>query len=116
MEGLKVRITAKGPDEETVAAMLDDEDRQVREIIGPIVFGIDDQTMESVILDLCVAQNLTLATAESLTGGLIAQRLTSTPGSSRAFRGGVITYATDVKTAVLGAPEGPSISEEMVEQ
>jgi len=115
MEGLKVRITAKGEDESTVLGMLDDEEARVRSIIGPIVFGLDDQTMESVVLDLCAEQGLTLATAESLTGGLIAQRLTSTPGSSRAFRGGVITYATDVKTAVLGAPEGPSVSEEMAE-
>ena len=46
---------------------------------------------------------------------LIAQRLTSTPGSSRAFRGGVITYATEVKSSVLGVPDGPSVSEEMVE-
>lgn len=115
MEGLKVRITAKGPNEASVAALIDDEESRVRSIIGPIVFGVDDQTMESVVLDLCAEQGLTLGTAESLTGGLIAQRLTSTPGSSRAFRGGVITYATDVKTAILNTPEGPSVSEEMVE-
>ena len=115
MEGLKVRITAKGPDEATVLGMLADQETRVRDIIGPIVFGLDDQTMESVVLELCAEQGLTLATAESLTGGLIAQRLTSTPGSSRAFRGGVITYATEVKSAVLGAPPGPSVSEEMVE-
>jgi len=115
IEGLKVRITAKGVDEESVALLLDEQEARVRDIIGPIVFGLDDQTMESVVLDLCAEQGLTLGTAESLTGGLIAQRLTSTPGSSKAFRGGVITYATDVKTAVLGAPEGPSVSEEMVE-
>lgn len=115
MEGLKVRITAKGPDEDSVKALLDDEERRVRDIIGPIVFGVDDQTMESVVLNLCAEQGLTLGTAESLTGGLIAQRLTSTPGSSRAFRGGVITYATEVKSSVLGVPDGPSVSEEMVE-
>jgi len=115
MEGLKVRITAKGQDEAAVQEMLADEEARVREIIGPIVFGLDDQTMESVVLDLCAEQGLTLGTAESLTGGLIAQRLTSTPGSSRAFRGGVITYATEVKSAVLGVPDGPSVSEEMVE-
>lgn len=115
MEGLKVRMTAKGPDAQSVDEMLDEEDARVREIIGPIVFGVDEQTMESVVLDLCTEQGLTLGTAESLTGGLIAQRLTATPGSSSAFRGGVITYATDVKTSLLGAPEGPSVSEEMVE-
>ena len=115
MEGLKVRLTAKGTDEADVEALLDAEDARVREIIGPIVFGVDDENMEAVVLRLCKEQGLTLATAESITGGLIAQRLTAVPGSSAAFRGGVISYATDVKTAVLGAPEGPSVSEEMVE-
>jgi nicotinamide-nucleotide amidase len=115
IEGLKLRITAKGPDEDVVSAQLDEEEARVREIIGPIVFGVDDQTMESVILSLCVEQGLTLGTAESLTGGLIAQRLTATPGSSAAFRGGVITYATDVKTSLLHVPAGPSVSEETVE-
>lgn len=115
MEGLKVRITAKGTDEESVTALLDDEESRVRDIIGPIVFGLDDQNMESVVLDLCAERGLTLATAESLTGGLIAQRLTAVSGSSKAFRGGVITYATDVKAALLNAPNGPSVSEEMVE-
>lgn len=115
MEGLKVRITAKGADEGAVQSLLDEEDARVRSIIGPIVFGVDEQNMESVVLELCVQQGLSLATAESLTGGLIAQRLTATPGSSAAFRGGVITYATEVKTSLLGAPPGPSVSEEMVE-
>lgn len=115
IEGLKVRITAKAPDEAAVNAMLDEQDRRVRDIIGPIVFAVDDETMESVILDMCTEQGLTIGTAESLTGGLIAQRLTATPGSSSAFRGGVITYATDVKRSLLNAPDGPSVSEEMVE-
>ncbi len=115
IEGLKVRITAKAPDEAAVNAMLDEQDRRVRNIIGPIVFAVDDETMESVILDMCTEQGLTIGTAESLTGGLIAQRLTATPGSSSAFRGGVITYATDVKRSLLNAPDGPSVSEEMVE-
>ncbi len=115
MEGLKVRITAKGSNEAAVADLLDEQEARVRQIIGPIVFGVDDQTMESVVLDLCVEQGLTIGTAESLTGGLIAQRLTSTPGASRAFRGGAITYATDTKTTMLNAPEGPSVSEEMAE-
>lgn len=115
MEGLKVRITAKGPDEATVSTMLAQEEARVRDIIGPIVFGVDDQNMESVVLDLCAERGLTIATAESLTGGLIAQRLTAVPGSSKAFRGGVITYATEVKTTLLNAPAGPSVSEEMVE-
>ncbi|HAQ23481.1 MAG TPA: damage-inducible protein CinA, partial [Acidimicrobiaceae bacterium] len=88
---------------------------RVRAIAGPIVFGIDDQTMESVVLDLLVGQNLTLATAESLTGGMVGSRLTDVPGSSRAFLGSVVAYDTAVKREVLGVPdEAPAVSEEAV--
>ena len=115
IEGLKVRITARGGSEESVRAKLDAEEARVRSIIGPIVFGLDDDNMEAVVLRLCREQGLTLGTAESMTGGLIAQRLTAVPGSSAVFRGGVVSYATDVKARLLDAPEGPSVSEEMVE-
>lgn len=112
IEGLKVRITAKGSDEASVNALLDAEEARVRDLIGPIVFGIDDQNMEAVVLDLCRRQGLTIGTAESITGGLIAERLTAVPGSSAAYRGSVISYATDLKSTLLHAPEGPSVSEE----
>ena len=114
MEGLKVRITAKGADEDEVAAVLADEEERVREIVGPIVFGVDDQNMESVVLDELVAQGLTLATAESLTGGMIGTRLTDVPGASRAFRGAIVAYDGDVKRGLLGVPEGPVVSEAAV--
>ncbi|MDG1988493.1 MAG: CinA family nicotinamide mononucleotide deamidase-related protein, partial [Acidimicrobiales bacterium] len=84
MEGLKVRLTAKAATDAEVDALLADGEARVRAIAGPIVFGVDDQTMESVVLDLLVAQGLRLATAESLTGGMIGTRLTEVPGSSRA--------------------------------
>jgi len=114
MEGLKVRITAKAATSVEVEAILDDEEARVRGVIGPIVFGMDGANMESVVLDELVAQGLTLATAESLTGGLIGSRLTDVPGSSRAFRGSVVAYAGDIKRELLGVPEGPVVSEEAV--
>ena len=114
MEGLKVRITAKAPTHAEVEEVLDDEEARVRSVIGPIVFGMDGANMESVVLDELVAQGLTLATAESLTGGLIGSRLTDVPGSSRAFRGSVVAYAGDVKRELLGVPEGPVVGEEAV--
>jgi len=67
MEGLKVRLTAKAATDAEVDALLADGEARVRAIAGPIVFGVDDQTMESVVLDLLVAQGLRLATAESPT-------------------------------------------------
>lgn len=115
IEGLKVRITASGADEASVLAKLDDEEQRVREIIGPIVFGLDDENMEAVVLRLCREQGLTLGTAESLTGGLIAQRLTEIPGASTVFRGSIVSYANDLKGTLLNAPDGPSVSEETAE-
>ena len=58
------------------------------------------------LLERCATTHRTLATAESLTGGMLGARITDVPGSSRAYRGGVVSYATDVKVAVLGVPEG----------
>ncbi|HJP25390.1 MAG TPA: competence/damage-inducible protein A, partial [Acidimicrobiales bacterium] len=114
MEGLKVRLTAKAATDAEVDALLADGEARVRAIAGPIVFGVDDQTMESVVLDLLVAQGLRLATAESLTGGMIGTRLTEVPGSSRAFMGSIVAYDGEVKRSLLGVPEGPVVSEETV--
>ena len=114
MEGLKVRLTAKAPSEATVDEILANEEQIVRGIIGDIVFGIDDETMESAVLDALRQRGWTLALAESLTGGLIGSRLTAVPGASDVFRGGLVSYASDVKFDLLEVPEGPVVSEEAV--
>ncbi len=110
IEGIKVRITVKADDEEAAAETLAAEEKIVRDIIGDIVFGVDDEGMEHAVAKRLVARGLTLAVAESLTGGLVASRLVNVPGASDWFRGGVVSYATDVKTTVLGVPEGPVVS------
>lgn len=114
MEGLKVRLTAKAPSEAEVGEILANEDQIVRGIIGDIVFGVDDETMESAVLDALRQRGWTLALAESLTGGLIGSRLTAVPGASDVFRGGLVSYASDVKFDLLEVPEGPVVSEEAV--
>ena len=114
MEGLKVRLTAKASTEAEVDEILADEEQIVRGIIGDIVFGIDDETMESAVLDALRRRGWTLALAESLTGGLIGSRLTAIPGASDVFRGGLVSYASDVKFDLLDVPEGPVVSEEAV--
>jgi len=112
-EGLKVRITAKADTEEAVEAALAAEERIVREIVGDIVFGTDDDTMESVVLQLLRDRGQTLAVAESLTGGLIGSRLTGVAGASDVFRGGVTPYDRELKLSLLGCPDVPAVSEEM---
>ena len=112
-EGLKVRITARAADAAGAGRALDEVEGRVRGLIGESVFGTDGDTMESVVLGLLVDRGLTLGVAESLTGGLIAARLTETAGASAAFRGGVVAYDRSVKTGVVGAPDVAAVSEEM---
>jgi nicotinamide-nucleotide amidase len=112
VEGLKVRVTVKAPSDAEADALLDAEEKVLRSILGDIVFGLDDESMEHAVAALLVAQGKTLAVAESLTGGLVAARLVNVAGASTWFRGGVVTYATDLKHLLLDVPEGPVVSEE----
>jgi len=73
-----------------------------RGALGPSIFAEDDRPVEELVLDLARERGLSLATAESCTGGLVAARLTSVPGSSDVFRGGVVSYDNEVKQARLG--------------
>jgi len=110
-EGLKVRLTAKADSSAAATTLLDEWDAEVRAIVGEHVFGVDDDTMESVVLDLLAERGWSLGLAESVTGGLVAGRITAVPGASKVFRGSVVSYASDVKFDVLGVPEGPVVSE-----
>ena len=113
-EGIKVRLTAKAATLGAAATLIDRWEIEVRALVDDIVFGVDDDTMESVVLQILRERGLTLGLAESVTGGLVAGRLTSVPGASDVFRGSVVSYASEVKFALLGVPEGPVISEEAV--
>ncbi len=115
-DGLKVRLTASADDVEGAERLLRTWEQPVRERLGDLVFGVDDETMESVVLDECRRRGLTLAVAESVTGGLVGGRLTAVPGSSEVFVGGVISYATAVKTDLLGVAEGPVVTESAAAQ
>jgi nicotinamide-nucleotide amidase len=72
--------------------------------LGRYLFAEDERSIAEIVLELAREQGLTIATAESCTGGLVASRLTSVPGSSGVFRGGVVAYSNDVKEAELGVP------------
>ena len=110
-EGIKVRLTAKAATRAEATALIDRWDAEVRSLVEEIVFGVDDDTMESVVLQLLRERGLSLGLAESVTGGLVAGRITNVPGASEVFRGSVVSYATEVKHEVLGVPEGPVVSE-----
>jgi nicotinamide-nucleotide amidase len=104
VEGVDLRLTARGlPADEASAALARGADR-LRERVGPMVYGDDAGDMASVVLELCRRAGHTLAVAESCTGGMIGSRLTAIPGSSDVFLGGTIAYANSVKTGDLGVP------------
>lgn len=111
-EGIKVRLTAKGSSNEEVAAVLDHWQQRVLEIVGDIVFGFDTDTMESVVLRILEERGLSFGLAESVTGGLVAGRITSMAGASAVFRGSVVSYASEVKFDLLGVPQGLVVSED----
>ncbi len=77
-------------------------EKEIKEALGDSLFGTDDDTMESVVGELLKNQGMTLATAESCSGGLIAQKITSVPGSSDYFAGGVVAYSNALKEKLLG--------------
>lgn len=110
-EGLKVRLTAKSASTEAASALLDTWELRIRAVLGHHVFGLDDDTMESVVLQLLGERGLSLGLAESVTGGLVAGRITAVPGASKVFRGSVVSYASGVKHHLLGVPAGPVVSE-----
>jgi nicotinamide-nucleotide amidase len=77
----------------------------MREMLAPYLFGEDERSIAEIVLDLCRTRGLTLAAAESCTGGMVAARLTSVPGSSDVFLGSVVAYANTVKESGLGVPD-----------
>jgi nicotinamide-nucleotide amidase len=110
-EGIKVRLTAKASSDTDADALLSIWEHKVRNLTEDLVFGTNTDTMESVVLNLLEERGWTLGLAESVTGGLVGGRITSIAGASRVFKGGVISYASDVKFEVLGVEAGPVVSE-----
>jgi len=112
IEGIGVRVTAKAATEEEARALIDAEEQELRSILGDLVFAVDDETMESVVLGLLRDRGLTLGVAESLTGGLVGARICGVPGASDVFLGSVVSYAGEVKREVLGVAADKVVSDE----
>ena len=102
---VRLRATAKAETAQAAEEMLAPVVDEVTALLGPYVYGVDVTGLEAVCSALLLERGLTLATAESCTGGLIARRITALPGASRVYRGGVVSYWTEVKAAVLGVPQ-----------
>ncbi|RME36365.1 MAG: CinA family nicotinamide mononucleotide deamidase-related protein [Planctomycetota bacterium] len=99
-----IRILARGVTESEARALAEADAQEVRRRLGRAVFGEGDTTLEQAVGAILKKRGLTLATAESCTGGWLAKRITDTPGSSAYFLGGVVTSAHAQKTAWLDVP------------
>lgn len=104
-EGVDLRITAAEMPRAGAERALEEATRRLRQRAGSYVYGEGAADLAAVVLDLCRERSLTVATAESCTGGLIGARLTAVPGSSDVFVGGVVAYANSVKESLLGVPK-----------
>jgi len=109
VEGIKVRVTAKAALSDA-NRLLDAEEGEIRTLLGEVVFGLDDETMESAVGRLLLRDGASLGVAESLTGGMIGSRITGVAGASEWFRGSIVSYASEVKHRVLGVADGPVIT------
>ena len=97
-----VKIMAKAPDRERADTLIEPLERVLRERIGPGIFGVDGDTLEGAIVRFCTQAGLWLGTAESVSGGAIADAIVRVPGASACFRGGIVAYDNTVKTSLLG--------------
>ena len=102
---VRLRATAKAASEAEAEAMLAPVVAEVRSTLGDVVYGVDVKDLAEVCFHLLKERDLTLATAESCTGGRVAERITALPGVSSVYRGGVVSYWTSVKADVLGVPQ-----------
>jgi nicotinamide-nucleotide amidase len=116
IEGLVVRISAKAATLEEARALIAAEESILRAELGDLVFGVDDETMESVVVGILKARGWSLGLAESLTGGLVGSRVVEVPGSSEVFKGSIVSYATEVKRSVLGVTAEKVVSAECARQ
>ncbi|RKS25452.1 nicotinamide-nucleotide amidase [Flavobacterium endophyticum] len=103
---VRLRLSARGTDEQVLQNAIEENVDSLSKIIGDIIVGYDEnETLEVILGRLLTKNKMTVSTAESCTGGKIAQLLTSIPGSSVYFKGGVVSYATEVKTEILKVPQ-----------
>ena len=103
---VRLRLTARGTDKEILEKAIKENVESLTKIISDIIVGFDeDETIEVVIGRLLKQKNHTISTAESISGGRIAEQITSVSGASNYFRGSVVSYATDTKVSVLNVSQ-----------
>lgn len=103
--GVRLRITAVGNTVESVDKTIEAVERRIRQKVEKYIYGVDNDELEEVVGKLLRERSLSIAIAESCTGGLIANKITNMPGSSAYFERAVVVYSNRSKTEILGVPE-----------
>ena len=101
---VRLRLSGRNEDADLLHAALDEQVEKLTRLIPEYIFAMQDQPIERTVFDLLINKGMTFASAESCTGGNIAHVVTLIPGSSEVFKGTAVTYATPMKTKVLGVP------------
>ncbi len=102
---ISLRILARAATREAALAQIAPVEQTIRDRLGDLVFGVDDEDLQQVVVRLLEEKHCWLAVAESVTGGMLAERIVSVPGSSNCFLGGIVSYDNRIKTALLGVPD-----------
>jgi nicotinamide-nucleotide amidase len=102
---ISLRILARAPSPEEARAQIAPVERTIRERLGELVFGVDEEDLQDVVVRRLAEKRRSLAVAEGVTGGLVAERLTGVAGAGAWFRGGVIAYDNRLKVELLGVPQ-----------
>lgn len=103
--GVKIRITVGAKNQNEADNLISEAEKKIRDKVNEYIYGIDDEELEEVVGKLLTEKGLKLAIAESCTGGLIADKITNVPGSSRYFERGIVAYSNDAKIQILRVPE-----------
>lgn len=116
VNGNLVKLSAAAQTSEQAQQLIAPVEERVVKLLGDLVYAYDNQTMESVVVDLLTEKGLTLAIAESLTGGMVSSRLVHAEGVSKTLKGAVVSYAKSAKNEVLGVDVKDVYSNECAEQ
>lgn len=118
---VRLRLSMKGEDKQHLISVITSQIEKLNEIIGDLIFGYDDEPIESIVSKLLIDNSKTVCTAESFTGGKIASMLTSIPGSSKYYKGSVVSYSTNSKIKILNVDKASikkntAVSREVAQQ
>ncbi len=108
--GVRLRVDVKAENEDDATAKLKEIEGRLRSKVGDYIFGINEDKLEKIVGELLIKQSLTIAFAESCTGGMLSGRITDIPGSSGYFKGGIVCYSNESKIFLLGVKESTIIN------